>query len=202
MVFVIIGFLVLAALLAALAHRWTVFTVLIMFVLLPVAIFIVRSATWVDMKQQVKFPPPPLFPVLIAGKTADGRQELLVTYFADLEKAKARYATWSFLLPEGAASDGRAAGFDPKIWGPSYSMERVAGGRQRFEVHGSPDDDVMNRSWYVAANQQIFPEAHEYYGREHQGAACSAIAMVIVIWIPLAIAIPLYVRSRVQKSQA
>jgi hypothetical protein len=207
MALIILAFLVLAALLAALAQRWVVFTVLIMFALLPIAILVARWATWVDMKQEVKSTPPRLFPVLIVGKTADGRRERLVTYFENLEKAKARYATWSFLLAEEDPSDDRAIGFDRDIFGPAYSMERLENGRQRFEVHGAPDDDVMNRSWYVAANQQIFPEAYEHYGRADQTAACGAIALVIVIWIPLAIVIPLYVRSRVggtkpQNSQA
>ena len=198
MAYVVAGLLVLMALFAALAHRWVTFAVMVMLILLPVSLFVARWATWVDMKREVKFPPPALFPVLIIGKTADGRQERLVCYFQNLDAAKKRYATWSFLLPEGESRSGRAAAFDGNVWGPAYSMERVAGGRQRFEVHGSPDDDVMNRSWYVAAHQQIFPEAYEHYGRQDQGAACGAVGIVFLVWIPLAIAIPLYVRSKLR----
>lgn len=180
-------------------RRWVAFTTAAMFGVLIVAMLITFRLTWTNMKQPVGYPPPRNFPVLIVGTSPTGSVEKRVVYFSDLEAAKKTYASWTFLVPEKKAKNVKAQG---SMWGPSFSVKEIEPGRQRFEVYGSPDDDDSNTSWYVATQQELFPEFHEYYGRRDQMETCATVPIVFLAWSVIAGATITYVSNRTGERDA
>ncbi len=152
---------------------------------------------------------PSNFPVVFVVIMTDGRHVAHVVYASELDELEKQFTNWSFLVPEGeagrmqreASSDGVNKTLTGKeIWFPSFTVSSAGPNRQRFEVYGSPDDDLMNRSWYVAESGRITPEFYANADRSRQMDSCLPFAMTIVIWLLVTSVVLFYVHRRTART--
>lgn len=174
-----------------------------MLVILMVTVVIYSRATFTDRKKPVTGAVPDTFPLVVVVKSEGGTREASVIYQRELEQVQKEHPDWSFLVPADDA-DRMRKGLDgsrrtntltgQEMWFPSFIVSSAGGARQRFEVYGSPDDDVTNRSEYVAEAGRIRPEFQEFYGRTVEADSLGGLA-IIVLWAVITPVVLYYVHE-------
>jgi hypothetical protein len=199
------GMFVVVVLLSIYQRRVIMIASLLMVAVLVAGLFLALRLTTVDYKRAVRSPPPDYFPVLVVLKNAQRHLEPHVVYYRELEELKRRFPESSFAVPNALISDmqkalsnqSKAARVsDAEGWAPRFSVSAAGPNRQRFEVSGSADDDVMNRSWYVVDGGRILPEQYENYGRAQEADSFVAVIIVSLSWLLITPFVLYYVNSR------
>jgi hypothetical protein len=171
------------------------------------------------MTKRVGYPPPEEFPVLVVTPAGEAGYQAQVLYFRNLDKFLKEHPDAGFLVPQGwdgklndqlYASDrqrlqgSREADFDVPFL-QSFTVERLAAGRQRLEVDAPIDDDEPDQGWYEASAHSFTPLRHRHYitlGLS-MGATVIAAPAAAVFSILLAVVLAWWVeRKRLRKMHA
>ena len=121
---------------------------------------------------------PDEFPVLVVHHSATGEFNCKAAFYRNLASERLATGTLSYLVPidhqEECAQQVRAftrarehpVSFDNssvKPWDAWFKVKRISATRQALEVFCTGDDDYMNRSWYEATDDTLFPIKHQHY---------------------------------------
>jgi len=145
---------------------------------------------------------PEQFPVLVFRYSESGNSDCRIVRYRELATTRQRSGKTSYLVPqerqETCAAQVRArtrarerpANVDrttDEPWDAWYKVKQISRTRQAFEVFCTGDDDYMNRSWYEATDDNLFPIQHQFYfgpGLAMQALPASLLQSLL-IWVPL-----------------
>lgn len=142
---------------------------------------------------------PAHFPVVVVTVGEDGKPHAQIVLQEALGSFAAEHLNYSFLIPPGEEGHMREAMEKNSIvgsghydlqptperpWDASFQVQRLANGRQGFEVHYDPYDDLSYKSWYEATDKEIFPQYHyEYAEIGGMFTTGAAIFLTTILWV-------------------